>query len=155
MTLAPRPWFRRASARALSVAVAIPLLIAAVGCGTDAVGVQACRNIETARCNHAAACGVSLDQPLHSGSDATSCIRFYNDACLHGLASNNDPGAPKVQACVDAINSGDCATVKAPETNVACAFLIPPAPAPVVDAASDATDGADAATDAASDAVAE
>ena len=140
-------------ARSLALALAVPLGIAAQGCGTDAVGVQACRNIETARCNHAAACGISLDQPLHSGSDVASCVRFYTEACLHGLASGNDPGAPKVQSCVDAINSGDCATVKAPESNAACAFLIPPAPAPVVDAASDAPDAAiDApASDAAAD----
>ena len=132
---------------ALALVVVIPIGIASQACGTDAVGVQSCRNIETARCNQAAACNISLTTPPHSGSDVAACVRFYDTACLHGLASGNDPGAPGVKSCIDAINAGDCVVVANPEKapgNV-CAFLIPPAPAPVVEAGSGA---ADAATDA-------
>jgi hypothetical protein len=130
-------------------AAAFAAVIAA--CGTDAVGIETCQKIETARCNRAQGCNISLGDPLHTGSDLASCIRFYRDACQHGLASNTDPGGPTVAACVDAINNGDCTVVLKPESDPSCAFLIPPAPAPVVEAGADA----DAAVEAATDAVAE
>ena len=133
---------------ALVLVVGLPLGVTSQACGTDAVGVQSCRNIETARCNQAAACNISLTQPLHSGPDVAACVRYYNDACLHGLASGNDPGAPGVQKCIDAINTGDCVVVANPEKapNDACAFLIPPAPPPVVEAGADAPDATSDAT---------
>ena len=37
--------------------------------------------------------------------DVGACKRYYDDACLHGLATTTDPGAVDVQACVDAINN--------------------------------------------------
>jgi len=70
--------------------------------------------------------------------DVGACKRFYADACLHGLASGNDPGAVAVQACVDAINNtSDCAIIKNPEKTAACAFLIPPSQVAVIDASTD------------------
>ncbi len=108
-------------------------------CGTDAVGVDTCRQIESARCVQAVNCGVDsgvdggvdLSQPPHRNSpttDVASCQRFYDIACLHGLEATADPGAPALAACLKAINTGDCQTVLHPETNPACAFLIPPPP---------------------------
>ncbi len=126
-------------------------IVLAVACGTDAVGIEACRQIESARCRQAPNCpNISLAQPLHPGSDVNDCIRFYNDACQHGLAVG-DPGAPSVNACVAAINEGNCTTVEHPETDPKsrCAWLIPPAPVP--DAAVEAEAAADAAVEAATD----
>ena len=52
---------------------------------------------------------------------------------MHGFAVTPDPQA--VDTCVNAIITGDCAIVKAPETNIACSFL---APQLHVDASADA-----------------
>ncbi len=123
----------------------------AVACGTDAVGIETCRQIESARCRQAPNCpNISLAQPLHPGPgtrDVDACVRFYNDACQHGLEVG-DPGAPVVKLCVDAINRGDCKIVEKPESDPACAWLIPPAPPPA-DAAADVT--GDAPVEAAAD----
>ncbi len=131
--------------------VALVAIGAAVGaivvaCGTDAVGVDACRQIEEARCNQAPHCSaISLAEPLHPGGsseDVAACIRFYDDACQHGLANGVAPGQPAVTACVAAINNeandGGCDIVVNPQDAPACAWLTPPAD--VVDAAADDAD---------------
>lgn len=121
-------------------------LVLVVACGTDASGIDGCRQIETARCQRAASCGVDLSGIAYVGSSASDaidgCVRYYHEACLHGLVVT-DPGGTKIQACVKAVNTGTCDVVKAPETAADCAWLIPP----VVDAGSDAD--ADALDDAA------
>lgn len=132
---------RPAYVRALVALLAMGGLVSALACGTDPVGVGSCRQIEEARCENANSCGIDLTKPVHRGDspslDVGACKRFYQDACLHGLAAPNDPGAVAVQACVDAINNtSDCEIVKAPEKHPACAFLIPPA-APAADAATE------------------
>jgi hypothetical protein len=107
----------------------LPFAVAA--CGTDATGVQACRQIQEARCQQAPPCEIALQPPYHSsGTDMEACTRFYNDACLHGLASGNDPGPIAVSACVAAINAasttdGGCSIVASPQTASACAWLAP------------------------------
>jgi hypothetical protein len=84
---------------------ALPVALAVASCGTDAVGVDACRQIEDARCTLAAQCS--------PGFDSDRCQRFYRDACLAGI-QNPDAGAgfdPNMlaQPCVDAINAlGPC-----------------------------------------------
>jgi hypothetical protein len=128
------------AARVVALVAVVGAFALAPACGTDAVGIGACREVETARCTHAAACGVDLSHPVHSDGtegDVESCIRFYHEQCLHGLVSSKEPGAIAVKACIDAIASGDCAVVKQPETSAACAWLIPPATvdAAVVDSA--------------------
>jgi hypothetical protein len=129
----------------MRVALAVAVVVVATGlvlaCGTDPVGVESCRKIEHARCENAPACNIDLSHPAHRGDTpelaVAACDRFYDDACLHGLVTNNDPGSIAVQACVDAINTADCAVVKNPELHPACAFLLPPAQA----AADAGTDG--------------
>ena len=128
----------------LAVFAAIPAVLAVVACGTDAVGVEACRQIEEARCKMAPNCpssGIDLSKPVHRDSpktDIDACIRFYRDACLHGLTTPTDPGQVAVKACVDAINQGDCNVLVHPETHPSCAFLVPPPPATTTDAGTDA-----------------
>jgi hypothetical protein len=116
---------------ALAVAVSVTATALVLACGTDPVGVDSCRKIEHARCENAPACGIDLSTPAHRGDTpelaVAACNRFYDDACLHGLVTSSDPGSVAVQACVDAINTADCAVVKNPEIHPACAFLNPPA----------------------------
>jgi hypothetical protein len=131
------------------------VVISVAACGTDAVGIETCRQIESARCQQAPNCpvatvdgGIDLSLPVHRNSpttDVEACIRYYHDACLHGLAVP-DPGAVATNACIAAINTGNCQYVAHPETAPACAWLYP-APPPVVDAAADALDSATDAAD--------
>jgi hypothetical protein len=77
-------------------------------------------------------CGISIQPPYHtSGTDVDACIRYYDDACLHGLSSGSDPGPVAVNACVAAINQapmldGGCSVVVMPEMAKACSWLSPP-----------------------------
>lgn len=68
----------------------------AFACGTDAVGVDACRDIEFARCEAAQACDMDVD--------VDACQRFARDNCLRGLAGDT-PGDTAVQACVNALEA--------------------------------------------------
>jgi hypothetical protein len=92
--------------RARRIVPAAVLLVGAVllgspGCGTDAVGIDDCRDIERARCEAAAHCGLV--------DDVDECQRFYRDQCLHGL-SVESPGSIAVERCVEVIRlAGDCA----------------------------------------------
>jgi hypothetical protein len=79
---------------------ALVLVLAPASCGSDAVGVDACRSIETARCEAATACGFTEEQ-------VQSCTLFYRDQCLHGI-ENADAGTPAtevVDACIAAVNA--------------------------------------------------
>jgi hypothetical protein len=140
---------RRGSVLALVLAGAA----VASGCGTGAVDVDGCRQIEEARCRKAPACGILLTTPdFTSGSDVDACIQYYDLACLHGIVAS-DPGPTAVAACVAAIQNDSpakdgCSVVSAPQSDTAaCGWLVPPASV-TVDAAADA---ADAAADGAAD----
>ena len=128
------------------VALALAAAVSSAACGTEPIGVEACRKIERVRCESAPGCSIDLRLP-HAGhtaeSDVAACIRYYDDQCLHGLVIAKDPAPQDVDACINAIITGDCSVVRSPETHAACAFLIPPATAPAADAAS----AADAAHD--------
>ena len=77
--------------------------LTAGGCTTDAVGIDACRDIETARCEAAQYCGRI--------EDVEACQRFYRDHCLHGLAEGVEvPADDSVGDCVATIQkAGECA----------------------------------------------
>ena len=76
-------------------------LVSASGCGTDAKGVDDCREIEQARCAAAKNCGLV--------SDVDECQRFYRDQCLHGLAVSL-PSSSQLKECVATIQgAGVCA----------------------------------------------
>lgn len=102
-------------------------------CGQGAVGIDACNQIETARCQWIEQCfggdGSAFYGLPTPRSDQASyvddCTRYYKDACLHGLVSNVQPTTTQVSECVTAINSAtDCTIVTNPETADACAFLL-------------------------------
>jgi hypothetical protein len=136
----------------------------AVACSNDAVGVQACRQIETARCEAAPGCPsgpFNLEQPVPAGDPVAACVRYYNDACLHGIITTVTPGSAAVNTCVAAIVAAGkaaaaqknsvaaCRVIEQPWNTAyttACEFLTADAGTPVVvDAGEDA--GADATTD--------
>jgi hypothetical protein len=100
----------KSSVRAVAVAFVALCLLPGGGCGTDAVGVESCRDIERARCDAAATCG-TVD-------DAASCRRFYHDQCLHGLPVP-DPGKYLVQDCVEMIERANACAVAGPDTALA------------------------------------
>jgi hypothetical protein len=129
--------------RHLVAAGAISLVASAfVACGTDAMGTDACRKIEQARCRKAPACPELHVQP---GTGVEECTQFARDRCLHGLAVP-DPGPAAVDQCVAAIEAAStCDGIDAPETLPACTFLLP---LPTPDAGPEA---AEAASDASED----
>jgi hypothetical protein len=87
-------------------------IVTASGCGTKAVGIDECRDIERARCRAGAYCGIVDDVP--------ACERYYRDHCLHGLATKPPSGAV-VAACVQNIEAaGRCASKGAETPLNAC-----------------------------------
>jgi hypothetical protein len=152
---------RRRLAIIIVLGVALPV---AVACGTSAVGVDDCIQIETARCTKAfqipGNCmdsGVNLNIPPHPDDGLSACIRWYQSACLHGLAIPALPSnANAVSDCVGAIaEASTCGIVANPQEFPACAWLDA---GPEAAAASDADAGdaetstdAEAGTDAKSD----
>lgn len=138
------------SAPVRRLAFGVCLVWLAGSCGTDAVGVSECREVEEARCNAAVNCGYA---------DVEECRRFYRDHCLHGVPLDQ-VDAVQVDQCVAQLQSaGQCAAEKPqaapadcaqpietrisvatvcdvvlrPELATACVFLVPvpePAPAP-------------------------
>lgn len=82
------------------------------GCGTNAVGVEACRKIESARCEAALPCGFLSEK----GGGVAECKRFARDNCLHGTSLPSEPGDVAVAECVKALNlAGKCAADRDPE----------------------------------------
>ncbi|WP_437948161.1 hypothetical protein WME98_47035 [Sorangium sp. So ce296] len=95
--------------------------LATQSCGTAAVGIGACRQIETARCEAAAACPAWVGS-ADADEKVDACVEFVWDQCLHGIenAGTEDNPAPEptesqIQACVDAVG----ATRKCAADNVA------------------------------------
>ncbi len=79
------------------------LMLASTGaCNTGAVAVSECRELERARCDALAHCGIV--------EDVTACKRFVRDSCLHGIAGPKAPNANEQKACMTLITeSGRCA----------------------------------------------
>jgi hypothetical protein len=85
-------------------------------CGTDAVGVSECREVEQARCAAAVNCGFA---------DVEECQRFYRDHCLHGVAIE-EVNQVEVDSCVATLeNAGRCAAEQPDSAPAACAVPIP------------------------------
>jgi hypothetical protein len=99
--------YSRSLSAALLSAAATFSLVTASSCGTDAVGVDDCRDIEQARCRASAWCLDANGTPIVDDVDA--CERYYRDHCLHGLAVKPAAGA-SVATCVQVIEAaGRCA----------------------------------------------
>jgi uncharacterized membrane protein YgcG len=97
MRIAPRLSRLVATAAALvGLAGLVP-----TACGTDAVGIDACRRIERFRCKAAPYCP-AFD--TWTADDVTACEELYRDQCLHGVAAEEAPSDSQVDACITAIN---------------------------------------------------
>ncbi len=83
--------------------VLLPAVLAS-GCGPEAIGVEACRKIEEARCAAAASCGFSEE-------DVADCKLVYADQCLHGIENGEKrPTETEADDCVTAVTAaGACA----------------------------------------------
>ncbi len=97
-------------------AFALLTLVAPASCGSDAVGVDSCRAIETARCEAATACGFSEEK-------VQTCTLFYRDECLHGVenADAGEPASTTVDACVAAVNATAACAKAGAKTIEGCA----------------------------------
>jgi hypothetical protein len=134
----------RLGVRSGTIAALATAFVVVGGCGTDATGVDQCKQIEEARCRRAAAAcpGIQLTPPYSTGgSTADACVRFYDTACLHGL-DTSPPKPEDVDQCVSAIEKGTCDVVQTPESTPACAWLLPP-----TSSETDASNGASDASD--------
>ncbi|WP_437664106.1 hypothetical protein [Sorangium sp. So ce1182] len=100
------------------------VILAAQSCGSDAVGVDACRQIERARCEAAAVCPEWVGTAA-ADEQVKTCVEFYWDHCLHGIEKARittnagvvqaapEPTDAEVQACIAAIGAArDCASSK-------------------------------------------
>ncbi|WP_437942170.1 hypothetical protein [Sorangium sp. So ce341] len=120
--------------------------LATQSCGTAAVGIDACRQIETARCEAAAACPAWVGS-ADADERVDACVEFVWDQCLHGIenAGTEDHPAPEptgsqIKACVDAVG----ATRKCAADNVAS--MAECSAAPLVDGADEAISPCDVIT---------
>ena len=116
------------------IAVCGVVVCGVIACG-NAVGTDACQTIEHARCKWIVQCygdaaGGNYGLPTpRSGQTTTSsavddCMRYYDDACMHGMVTNVPPTDNEVSTCVAAINGAtDCTIILNPETSAACTFL--------------------------------
>ncbi|CAN5578968.1 hypothetical protein BH09MYX1_BH09MYX1_40930 [soil metagenome] len=133
---------------ALLVPAAIGIALAAAACANDGYGTDACREIEAERCRWVVQCEIPVGvRRSNSTSPVDDCVRYYRDACYHGLTNaTQDPTDVQTAACVNAIhNATTCDIVYHPETDPACAWLKPSTDAGVdADAATVATDAASA-----------
>ena len=120
----------------LGVSAVVAVVVSGViACGQAAVSTDGCQSIEHARCKWIVQCfadaangNYGLPTPRSgqttSSSPVDDCMRYYDDACLHGMVTNVQPTTDQVNACVGAINTAtDCTIVANPETADACAFL--------------------------------
>jgi hypothetical protein len=84
--------------KAIAAACALFVLGAAGlgGCSTDAVGVEACRTIQTARCEVAPACLGQEEFAIETEEQVENCKTYYIDGCLVGVENSNAaPAKPK------------------------------------------------------------
>jgi hypothetical protein len=102
--VSPAPRLRAGRILALAAFASLPLAWLLPSCGTDAVGVKACRQIEAARCEALLSCPAS-QHGFERAEQVDACKLFYRDDCLHGLASSREPAESEVTGCVAAVKA--------------------------------------------------
>ena len=115
-------------------------------CGTSAKGTDACRAIESARCDKRAQTGCDPTFAVTYG-DAASCAHFYDAQCGRGLQDGTrDPTKAELDRCIAAIK-GSCSIANEPTSAPECAVFLTPPAVPVADTGVDTAPGPDGATD--------
>jgi hypothetical protein len=125
------------AARCAAVLLCGGLCLTVAHCGTDAVGIDACRQIEQLRCELVAGCPTS---PVQDQQDIDDCKMFYRDQCLHGIADGASPDGAMVDACLGAIRQARACwneglTLAACQTLAEDGGVVGPTPAAGVDPA--------------------
>lgn len=92
---------RRLAPRAAAALVLSGLGFGVTQCGSDATGIEACRRIETRRCELALGCPEFPD--VTSENDVTECKLIYEDQCDFGIAQGQDPDDLAVDLCLQAL----------------------------------------------------
>lgn len=101
-----------AGALGLSVLIAFAAILPR--CGTDAVGVSACRQIELTRCRAAATCGFTEDE-------VTRCEAVYRDQCLHGIENTTrPPSSSEAEACAIDVRGAEACAARRIATMAEC-----------------------------------
>lgn len=98
------------------VLVALGLAIAthAAACGSDARATDACRRIESTRCQRAPQCPQQYPSFTATHGDVASCQRFYDVQCGRGVQeSMKDPSKSELEACLETIRT-NCEAVGDP-----------------------------------------
>lgn len=101
----------------------LPWAAQVVACSTDAVGVDACRTIETQRCQMAPTCAAVKGSPkIKTATQVTNCVNYYHDHCLVGIenTTKGDPSKTSVDACVAALKATIQCQKNGEETMASC-----------------------------------
>lgn len=94
-----------------SIASVAFALSASTGCEGDAVGVDACTQIEQRRCELAPACAGKAGIPnIKDEVSIQNCKDLYRDHCLVGLENTSrEPNKDEIDACLAALTATtDC-----------------------------------------------
>ncbi len=101
----------------------LPWVAQVLACSTDAVGVDACRTIETARCKLAPTCAAVKGSPkIKTTTQVDNCVSYYHDHCLVGLenAKAGDPAKSAIDGCVSALTQTIACQKAGEETMASC-----------------------------------
>lgn len=81
------------------------------GCSTDAVGIEACRLIQTARCEVAPACLGQEEFAIETEEQVENCKTYYIDGCLVGVENPEagDNSGASCEAVIRAIGACEAA----------------------------------------------
>lgn len=108
-------------------------------CDNGALGEDACRAIESKRCEVLSGCaGFDLDEE----SEVTACKLYYRDQCIFGLSADvvKEPDGPELDRCLAALDAtADC---KSGDGTIASCD-----DAPILDGSYDPPAGTDASLD--------
>ena len=92
---------------ALTLAVALsPWAMQMAACGSDAVGIEACKDIEQKRCELAPKCYGQKGAPrIKTEVQVDNCVTYYKDHCLVGIENTTDIKDidGKTKACTTAL----------------------------------------------------
>jgi hypothetical protein len=90
------------------------LLVAALGlsvahasaCGSDARATDACRRIESTRCERAPQCPAQFPDFTKTYGDVGSCQRFYDTQCGRGIQEiAKEPSRSELDGCITQIKT--------------------------------------------------
>jgi hypothetical protein len=81
-------------------------LLHASGCGSEARGVDACRQIESARCEAASKCPTEFPEFTERYGSVASCQRFYDVQCGRGVQeASKEPSRAELTACLTQVRT--------------------------------------------------